>query len=268
MFAAIVSLIALAGLPQTSPASDVAELLVARCASCHSAGADQPKALKKWADAKDLFATASNPKLVIAGDLDGSELFQSIDFDDMPPPESDIAALTDDEKALIARWIEGGALVPDEWRAGAATSSENSGGGGRTKSLVVWFARFHPLLVHFPVGLLIAAFVAEALYRVRPSWNTDSAATFCLGLGALASMPSAVLGWILADHTLHSADALDLHRWVGVATAVLAVAVWWIAVRKPRLRMVLLLVLAVLVSVAGHTGGVLSYGADWLSTPF
>jgi uncharacterized membrane protein/mono/diheme cytochrome c family protein len=265
MLTAAAALFALAGLPQGSPAVEVADLFATRCASCHSAGSESPKALKKWADAKNLFATASNPKLVVPGNLDDSELFQSVDFDDMPPPESDVAALTDAEKALIASWISGGATVPDELREGAETAST---GSGRTKSPVVWLARFHPLIVHFPVGLLTAAFLAELLRRVRPRWNTEGAATFCLALGALSSVPSAGLGWLLAANSAHTGDDLELHRWIGVATAVLALLVWWAAVRMPARRFWLLLVLAAIVGAAGHTGGVLSYGADWLALPF
>lgn len=245
----------------------LAALLDARCASCHAPGADEPKALKKWAAARDLVATAADPELVVPGDPDESELFLSVDFDDMPPPESDIEPLTDDEKALIAAWIRAGATVPEAQRPvdGEAAPAK---AGARTTAVGVWIARWHPLVVHFPIGLLVAAFVAELLRRARPAWRTGDAATFCFALGALATVPAAGLGWWLAEHTAHDAEALDLHRWLGVGLAVASIVAWAIAAKKPNARLALLALLAALVTAAGHTGGVLTYGADWLALPF
>lgn len=245
----------------------LAALLDARCASCHAPGADEPKALKKWAAARDLVATAADPELVVPGDPDESELFLSVDFDDMPPPESDVEPLSDDEKALIAAWIRAGATVPEAQRP-ADGEAAPAKAGARTSSIGVWIARWHPLVVHFPIGLLVAAFVAELLRRARPAWRTEHAATFCFALGALATVPAAGLGWWLAEHTAHDAEALDLHRWLGVGLAVASIVAWGIAAKKPNSRLALLALLAALVSAAGHTGGVLTYGADWLALPF
>ena len=264
MLALLASVLALAALPQESAARDVAELLEQRCAVCHSEGSETPKAERKWANANDLAATAANEDLVVAGDPDESELYVVLDMEEMPPEDSDVAPLTETERALVAEWIRAGALVPED----SAAASDGSESTGKPGSLLRWISHFHPLIVHFPIGLLTAAFLAELLYRLRPSWRTDSAATFCLALGALSSVPSAALGWLLAAHTSHSGFELDVHRWLGTLTAALALFAWWGVCRWPNRRLLLLLILAAIVGAVGHTGGALSFGSDWLKPPF
>ena len=87
-------------------------------------------------------------------------------------------------------------------------------------------------------------------------------------LGALSALPSAYLGWMLAENTSHSGFELELHRWLGASTALLAVIAWFASRRWPQRRLLILLVLAGVVGATGHTGGVLSYGAAWLAPPF
>ena len=63
---------------------------------------------------------------------------------------------------------------------------------------------------------------AELLARVSSNPGMRSTASFCLALGALSALPSAGLGWLLAENTNHPGSALFWHRWGGVATVVLS----------------------------------------------
>jgi uncharacterized membrane protein len=130
--------------------------------------------------------------------------------------------------------------------------------------LLIWLGHLHPLIVHFPLALLLAAFLAEALGRVRPACETTSAARFCLALGATSAIPAASLGWLLAEELSHRGLELELHRWLGVTVAIGSILVWRGGRRWPQRHLELLLVLAAVLGATGHTGGVLSYGADWL----
>lgn len=248
----------------------VAKLLDERCASCHAPGSEDPKALKKWDGALDLAATAADDQLIVPGNIDDSELYQLIEFEEMPPLDSDIPMLNEDEKAVLAAWIMNGAEVPEP--EAPSTQEKPAAEEAPTKEpmdpVIKWLSHFHPIVVHFPVGLLMAAFIAQLLFSLRPSWKTDSAASFCLALGALASIPSALLGWQLAEGRSSGSDELFNHRWLGVSTAVCAMLIWRAYYRWPTKRFLLLLALAILVGAAGHTGGILSHGANWLKPPF
>jgi len=248
---------------QGDPGAEVARLLATRCASCHSPGSEEPKAARKWEHAEDLAATVADRELIVPGDLDASELYQSLAFEEMPPEDSEVPPFTAAELELVATWITNGAqlpLTPGDSRAVADDAPDRS-------PLIRWLGHFHPLVVHFPIGLLSAALLAELLFLFSGRSGLKTAATFCLSVGAIAALPAALLGWLLAVDTPSLGDSADLHRWLGVSTAVLSLIVLFVAHRKPRWRLPLLLLIAVLVGVTGHTGGLLAYGADWLDWP-
>src|SRR5258708_1556027 len=131
--------------------------------------------------------------------------------------------------------------------------------------------RFHPLLVHFPIALVLIAAVAElvSLTTRFPEWHVVAVAN--IRAAAACAVASAGAGWILASSRIvEPSSALEWHRWLGSAAAVAAVAAalatadmdrfprrWW-------LYRIALFWAAALVAVAGHFGAVLVWGADFL----
>lgn len=82
---------------------DVAPLLARRCFDCH-AGADPKGGLDISRSAAVLKGGDTGPA-VVAGKLEGSELWARVAADEMPPKKP----LTDAEKSILRRWIESGA---------------------------------------------------------------------------------------------------------------------------------------------------------------
>ncbi len=288
-------------------AQRVADLLIQRCADCHRPDSEEPKAIKAWEDAADLESTLAHESLVVPGDPIASDLYLSIEFDDMPPADTDGGPLTDEEKKWIADWIEAGAAMP---AADAAPSPEDPGSepeledpaqttagpsapsegnspegqadstnalpsSGRQPKTQGWMnarwpkylGRFHPIAVHFPIALLTLAAVAELLGRWRKEPHHLQTAWFLLAIGTLSAIPASVLGWIHAENTSHQGDDLFWHRWLGIAVTVLACVTLAFGRRAPKWRLPALLLLAFLVGITGHYGGYLSFGRDWLSWP-
>ncbi len=131
--------------------------------------------------------------------------------------------------------------------------------------------RLHPLLVHFPVGLMLIAAVAEiaALTTRFPGWHTVAVANIRAG-GAFA-IASVGAGWLLASSRIVEASpALEWHRWLGLAAGVATVAAAVSASdlnqpsRRRWLYRIALFSAAALVAVAGHFGARLVWGADFL----
>ena len=137
--------------------------------------------------------------------------------------------------------------------------------------------RVHPLLVHFPIALLLAGALAEILGALRGRTGSSPAARFCVGLGALGAAAAALTGWMRAEHfaALPGTEGnVDLHRWFAVSTTGLALLLALVGllsrerssnVRAPGLGVFRwgLLLAAVLVAVTAHFGGTLVYGADF-----
>ena len=136
--------------------------------------------------------------------------------------------------------------------------------------------RFHPLLLHFPIGLLAWAAVIELIcvYRKRqvPAGGPDSLA-FVVPGAAFAIMAS-FSGWLLADPN-DPDTALAWHRWLGVSTALLAVLTCWVGIVASRgsrvagtsYRLSLFLCVPVLMG-AGHIGGELKWGDGFVEKGF
>ena len=131
--------------------------------------------------------------------------------------------------------------------------------------------RLHPLLVHFPIALILIAAIAELVSVTTrfPQWHTVAVAN--IRAGSAFAVASAGAGWLLASSRIVEAShALEWHRWLGLLAALAAVAAALATGkidRRPRrlwLYRIALFSAAACVAVAGHFGAVLVWGADFL----
>ena len=132
--------------------------------------------------------------------------------------------------------------------------------------------RLHPLLVHFPIALVVAAAGAEAvaIWTRRPGWRVVAVAN--LRAGALSGALTALAGWVLASAPfVEATPSLVWHRWTGVAAvlatmgAAAASRSWHVERRRSRLMYQgALFGAATLVALAGHLGAALVWGPDFL----
>jgi uncharacterized membrane protein len=140
-----------------------------------------------------------------------------------------------------------------------------------TVSIIEWLGRLHPMAIHFPIALFIAALVAEFLYAATRSELFRHALRFTLWGAAMSALVAAPLGWIFAaTGTTEEGWLLEAHRWAGTAALVLGVVVLWIGERSERkngrrlLLRISLAFQAILIGSAGFLGGSLLYGFDHL----
>jgi uncharacterized membrane protein len=132
--------------------------------------------------------------------------------------------------------------------------------------------RLHPLLVHFPIALVIAAVVADTIASRAgdPRWH--AVATRNLQAGAASALIAAAAGWSLAFSTgIERTALLDAHRWLGTLAAAVSLAAAFGASRGGRgctrrgtAYRTALWTAGALVAAAAHLGGVLVWGADFL----
>ncbi|MDA0709328.1 MAG: DUF2231 domain-containing protein [bacterium] len=130
----------------------------------------------------------------------------------------------------------------------------------------------HPILVHFPIVLLLVGVVFDAIGILgnRPYFLRTGFLLFALG--ALAAIPAALSGDQAADTTQHIAGVaadLDWHNTLGTTTALLAVFLTLLRAhltfRRRFAGPVRALYLAgavgaaLLVAASGYTGGRLVY---------
>lgn len=141
--------------------------------------------------------------------------------------------------------------------------------------VIVFIGRFHPLLVHMPIGLLLLAFLMEFLSRRKRFADLKPAVSFTLFLGAVSAVFAVSAGLLLAASGDYGGDDLWWHKWLGIGVAVLSV-VAYIYKRKtlsaaptPRSRTLYAgsLTTSVLVLMAAsHFGGELTHGEGYLTS--
>src|SRR5260221_11446511 len=80
--------------------------------------------------------------------------------------------------------------------------------------------KLHPMPVHFPIGLVLAAAAAEliAIHTGRPAWRTIAVAN--VRAGAAMGAITVVAVWSLASAPfVEPTRLLTWHGWTGVAAA-------------------------------------------------
>jgi hypothetical protein len=132
--------------------------------------------------------------------------------------------------------------------------------------LVQFLGRFHPVLVHLPIGGLIMLAILEVLAKFPRFKGMAQNSRLILGLLAAASVTAAVLGWMLSQTGDYDRQLLPWHKWAGFTVAATCTLNWllnWLG----RLRAYQLSLLATLVAlvVASHLGASITHGRDFLT---
>ncbi len=135
---------------------------------------------------------------------------------------------------------------------------------------IIFVGRFHPLVVHLPIGIIVAGISIHFLTKKKKFSQLKGAVPFLMGAGAVSAILSCVLGYMLSFQGGYDIKALDSHQWMGVALAVFAVLAFVFMVWEKTKRIVLLqsgLMVFLLMGLGytGHMGGNLTHGASYLT---
>jgi mono/diheme cytochrome c family protein/uncharacterized membrane protein len=138
----------------------------------------------------------------------------------------------------------------------------------------IWYAQghLHPIVVHFPIALLMAAAVAASLRPFTARVNSHLV-YFCLLLGVGGAILSCLAGWAWApqekvgyDNAFDSQSPIFWHRWggIGVTFIALGILIWAsLSIRKHGAKQwpweVAVVVCAMITGWVGHEGGELVY---------
>lgn len=137
----------------------------------------------------------------------------------------------------------------------------------------LFFGRFHPLIVHLPIGFLLIAGLLEIDRLTRRNSVSPHTITLILFWSAVSATMACVFGYLLSLGGGYEEETLNDHMWQGIGVAVFAWVAWAMKsenlgrrirfaqlIYLPALGVALLLLLA-----AGHHGGNLTHGSDYLT---
>ena len=130
-----------------------------------------------------------------------------------------------------------------------------------------FLGRFHPLVVHLPIGLIVLVPLLEVAGRHRPALR--EAAAFLLNLSVFACLGAVLLGYLLAYGGGESGPAVVRHMWGGIAltlSVLLCALIRLAAPARPHaIYPAMLFGLLLLLSWTAHQGGSLTHGSDYLT---
>ncbi len=133
-------------------------------------------------------------------------------------------------------------------------------------AIFLFIGRLHVLLVHLPIGMITVLAALEIAARFGRFKNAAASAGYILALAAPLAVVSAICGWLLSLGGGYDENLLAWHKWLGIGTAAMTVvAAIFFQCRKLIAYRVTLFVAVGLLMVAGHLGGSLTHGSDYLT---
>jgi predicted CXXCH cytochrome family protein len=126
--------------------------------------------------------------------------------------------------------------------------------------------KFHVLLLHFPIGIMMLIAFLEIINHFSKKSDWRQMLDYLLLVGLLTAIFTAYCGWILAGRGDYDPKLLFWHKWLGFATVATVFLLWFSKNTKwyfPSLSACMVLLLA-----AGHYGGSLTHGENFLTEPF
>jgi len=137
---------------------------------------------------------------------------------------------------------------------------------------ILFFGRFHPLVVHLPIGFLLLAVILAFVSKSKKFNSLAASLDFVLLLGAISAVLACVFGYMLSFSGDYNEETLYWHQWMGIGLAVVSLLIYWgrMKVRQENPRFakfnsayVFLPILALL-TFTGHYGGNLTHGSTYL----
>lgn len=135
--------------------------------------------------------------------------------------------------------------------------------------LLQLFGRFHPLVVHLPIGILLLAVGLELPARRKKYAFLAPVLPILWAAGFVSAVIACIAGYLLKLDGGYEAEAINIHQYMGVAVAATSGLVFFLkkygAFRKLQPGVAVLSGLLLLGT--GHYGGNLTHGEEFLTEP-
>jgi uncharacterized membrane protein len=127
--------------------------------------------------------------------------------------------------------------------------------------------RFHPLLVHLPIGILLLAIALDWLSRKERFILLQPSIPIILLIGAFTALFSCVTGYLLSQSGEYDGDTVGWHQWMGISLMLISFLYAWIKIQleNENYSKVISVIALILLTITGHLGGSLTHGEDYLT---
>lgn len=142
-----------------------------------------------------------------------------------------------------------------------------------SNGLLVFLGRFHPLLLHFPIVLILLTLTFTGLNVYQKSSNVSFLVGPLLLISVISTLVTVIGGYLLFRSGEYQGELVRQHLWGGVLLMMAlngAAFFYW----RPRQHigqlnriayLIFLLIAGVTVMVTSHLGGTITHGQDFLT---
>lgn len=132
--------------------------------------------------------------------------------------------------------------------------------------------RLHPIVVHLPIGFIIAALLLQWYDRKNKEWSKVIGILFQWAF--IFAAIACISGYLLYNGEGYSYETVKFHLWLGIVTAIFSLLMYLRLMASSKIdfikRVPVVLFsfsLLFLISFTGHLGGNITHGSDYLIEP-
>ncbi|MBD0403746.1 c-type cytochrome domain-containing protein [Flammeovirga sp. EKP202] len=130
----------------------------------------------------------------------------------------------------------------------------------------LFIGRFHPLLVHLPIGFIFMVYIIEIAEHYKLIEHTKKVVKLILLSGGVSGIITCVLGYFLGSgESDYDFESIQLHQWLGIITTLVVFGAYFLKEKDNQFYKPSLGLLFILLSATGHMGGNLTHGSTYLT---
>ena len=135
---------------------------------------------------------------------------------------------------------------------------------------IFFLGRFHPLLVHLPIGFLILAILIEIYCSIFKIRINQSIINFTWFVAFFSSVLTTILGLLIAETGHYIDENLSMHKIFGLSLTGITFISWFLRLSifsnlfSSSLKTLSNVIVVVLLTLTGHYGGNLTHGETYL----
>lgn len=138
-------------------------------------------------------------------------------------------------------------------------------------NILEYLGRFHPVLVHLPIGILLSAIFLECLSPFRGFKKVRRSIRVLLLIGFASALFTSATGWLHAMSGDYDPELVASHRALALVVTAFSFLALMLHGRKGKEvklgYFIVLFSLTILILLTGHSGGSITHGPDFLRPP-
>ncbi|MEC8397755.1 MAG: c-type cytochrome domain-containing protein [Bacteroidota bacterium] len=136
-----------------------------------------------------------------------------------------------------------------------------------TLEILKYVGKFHPLVLHLPIGSLLMTFLLLVVSRYQKA-GLKKAIRIGVDFSFAGALMAALMGCLLSLDEAYDFNSLKFHFWAGIITLILSFSLCILHRMKGKENLFFgsYLVTLLALTVTGHKGGQITHGEDYLST--